>query len=509
MERYERQDLRKRTFGALFWMSSAVGTRVVLQFAVLAVLARLLSPHEFGVVAAALMVVRFSTVLSQLGVGPAVVQRPELEKRHVRTAFTLSLLFGLAMTGATWLSADLIGSFFHMEELPPVVRALSPLFALEGLSSVSRSLLQRELRFRPFAGIDAVSYGLGFGAGGISLALAGHGLWALVGGQFAQGVLQTALLLAASPHPKRPLLERRSLRDLLGFGGGFTLGRLGNYVAGQADYLVVGRVLGPVALGVYGRAYQLMAAPANILGQVLDRVLFPAMAKVQSDPGQLALAWRRGVALVTLTVLPLSLALLVLAPELVEIMLGPGWSAVVGPFRVLVGGLVLRTSYKMSDSLARATGAVYQRAWRQWVYALLVGGGAWAGTGFGLEGVAFGVLAAIVVNFGLMAQLSLGRTELRWSAVLEVHRPAMLLTAVTTVPILACATLLRSASLPAPWVAVGSGLGGALGLWLLLLLHEPRPLLGDDGLWLLRMASSRLPKGLLARLRIDGLIDRS
>src|SRR5260370_9622150 len=104
----------------------------------------------------------------------------------------------------------------------------------------------------------------------------GCGAWALVGAQLAQTCLRTILLLVFRPHPAWPLLDRRACADLLGFGGGFTAGRFSNYLAGQGEHLVLGYWLGPVALGVYGRAYQLMAGPA---GPFRDRLERPPLSR--------------------------------------------------------------------------------------------------------------------------------------------------------------------------------------------------------------------------------------
>ena len=116
---------------------------------------------------------------------------------------------------------------------------------------------------------------------GVGLALAGWGIWALVAAHVAQSSVRMSMLLFAQPHPKRLLLRKAEIAELMYFGGGFTLARVGNYLAGQGDNLVVGRWLGPQALGLDSHAYQFMVAPAVLIGQVLDKVLFPTTASRQ------------------------------------------------------------------------------------------------------------------------------------------------------------------------------------------------------------------------------------
>lgn len=425
--------LTSDTLKGLLWASVGTGGQAIIQLGVLVVLARLLTPKDFGLVAAAQVIVAFATIFTQLGVGPAIVQRAKLEMRHLRVAFTLSCLLGLAFTVLIALSAGPISRFFRMPDLVPVIQIMSGAFLLKGLSVVPESLLRRELQFRRLAAIEILALGFGFGAAGIGLAWAGYGVWSLIIAYMAQYALTSLILLMVQPHPKTPFFERSALKELLTYGGGFTLGRIGNYLAGQGDNLMVGRVLGADALGVYGRAYQLMVAPVILLGQVLDSVLFPAMARVQNQPEKLGRTYRRGVSLIASITLPLTAVLLIAAPEIIEVLLGPGWEQVILPFQILAAGTLFRTSYKMSDSLSRATGAVYRRAWRQGVYAFCVIGGAYIGSMWGLAGVSIGVLCAIIVNFMLMAQLSLRLAYLSWRSFLTANAKALPLTTVVAV----------------------------------------------------------------------------
>jgi PST family polysaccharide transporter len=487
----------------MFWTASSNGLNAVLKVVVLVVLARLLSPADFGIVGAALIVIGFSAIFSQLGLGPALVQRRDLEPRHIQTAFAASLTFGLLLAGILWITAPAIARFFHIEASVDVLRALAWIFPLKGLSGVAECLAQRDLRFRWLATRDVISYALGYGLIGIVLAWAGWGVWSLVAAQITQTALNTAILLASRPPALRPLPSWRAFADLMNFGAGFTAARVANFLANQGDNLVVGRVLGPQALGIYTRAYQLMAVPTTLFGDVLDRVLFPAMAKVQGDPQRLAAAYLQSVASIALVMLPIGVVLTVLAPEFVTVLLGPKWVDVIPPFQVFAIGLLFRTSYKMSDSIARATGAVYRRAWRQGIYAALVFFGAWVGSRWGVTGVAAGVLASLLINFILMADLSLAVAHTTWRRFAEAHIPAVLTAAlaggITWLSILAfrhggAGPLLRLAG-----TALLTAVVMALALWAI-----PRPLLGPYGMRMVSLLASLLPRRGIQHLRAHG-----
>jgi O-antigen/teichoic acid export membrane protein len=477
-----RRELTHRTISGLLWTAWGNGGNTVLSLLSLMVMARLLSPKEFGTVGAALVIIELSSIFSRLGLGPAVIQRQQLEPRHLQAAFSGSLLFGLITGIVIWLLAPSAAGFFHNAQVQPVLRVLACVFPLKGISAVAESLMYRELRFRWMANLDIVTLALGQGLVAVPMALAGYGVWALVGGVLAQNLIRNVALLYVRRPPLGLWPERRALADMLHFGGGFTLAKIGNYLALQGDNLVVGHWLGPIALGAYERAYGVMANPASALGKVLDAVLFPTMARVQDDVERLGRAYRRGVAVIALVALPATVFAVMLAPELIRVALGARWTDAVAPFQVLAAGTLFRSSYKMSDSLARTAGVVYRRAQRQAIYAVLVIGGAYVGKQWGITGVAAGVLGALVVNFLLMAQLSLEVCRLSWASFWRAHQPSVLVASAAGLVTWVIATVLRQLAAPA-FLIVGLGGGAAFGTVVWLMRRYPQQCLGSEGMW--------------------------
>ncbi len=487
------------TVAGLFWSFLGHGFRGVAQLLTLSVLARLLTVTDFGVVTAGLAVIGISMKLSGFGIGNAVVQLPTFETRHVRVAFTVSLGFGALTFVLIWMTAPYVASFFRMGGLSDVLRALSVVCVLQGRATVAESLLQRKMQFRVLAGVDAVAYAVGYGVIGIALAFLGFGVWAFVGAHIAQATGRMIVLRILQPHPAVPLLERRTILDLVHYGGGITLGTIGNYVATEGDNVIVGRWLGAEALGLYGRAYQLMAMPAMFVGEVLNKVLFPSMSRVQDQPERLVATYGRALALIALVILPLSTGLFILAPEIVHVLLGPKWMGMVVPFQIFATGMLFRTSYKISNATIGATGAVYQRTWRLLGYGLLVLAGAWAGSGGGLSGVAIGVVVAIGINYILLAQLGLSLTGMSWRRFLSCHVPGIVVASIVGAELRSLALVLRSWAFSPPLVLMISS-GAVLCTLLLLIRYVPRPIFGEDGYWLLQKLVSYLP-GRFARLK--------
>ena len=487
-----RRGLAKRSVVGMFWTGLSMGALAVAELVALLLLARLLSPNEFGLYSAALIVIKFSTIFQGLGITPAIVQRPVLEERHLRVGYTLSLLLGLVVTALVWAMAPAIASLLRLADLTPIVRAICFIFLFQGVSMVALASAQRALRFRWLALVDAIAFAVGYVVVGPVMAWLGFGIWSLVAALLVQQLFRTIVLLAGQPHPMRPLLERSAIVELLYFGSGFTIARVCNYLATQVDRLVVGRYLGVDALGVYGLSSQLMTTPAVIVGQVLDRVLFPTMALVQEEPVRLARAYRSAVAGCALLVLPASVVVAIVAPELVRVILGRGWEGVVAPLQILAFSMLFRTSYKLSDSVSRATGTVYARAWRQAVFTIGVFVGAFLGQIWGVEGVAFGVGVAFGANFFLMAQLSLRVTAMTWWEFVVAHLPGLALAGALGAGVWAFVEWLREFQLPPLPLLIDTALlasaGGLLLCWIL-----PSLFLGRDGLSLLRLLAAVMP----------------
>ena len=267
----------------MFWTFSGTGVQVLVQVLAIMALGRLLTPEEFGLMGAATVVIACSQIVSQVGVGPAIIQRRELDQTHVRVAVTLSFALGVLLGAIVFFGAPVIAAFYRMPELEPILRAVSFLFPLDGLNTVAKSLLTRDLRFKLYIALDVLGYVLGYAAVGVVMALLGFGVWALVWANLMQVVVRAHRDVHRHPPHRRPSFDVRAARDLLSFGFGHSMAQIGTLLSQQGDNLVVGRWLGPEALGLYGRAYNLMVMPASAFGRIINRVLFPVMSQVQDE----------------------------------------------------------------------------------------------------------------------------------------------------------------------------------------------------------------------------------
>lgn len=491
--------LGRRAIRGFLSMALGTGARAVLKVALLAVLGRLLTPADFGRVEAAGIIVWLSMIFAGLGVSAAIIQRDVLEPRHVMTAGTASIVLGAVIGAVVVALAPWFEQLLRVEGLAPMVRGLALVFPVAGASAVAESLLQRELRFGVIARGEIISYAVGYGAAGVPLALAGFGAWALVFAEITKTIVKAALFLHATPASRHVGFDATTFRELVRFGSGYTASGLTTYVASQGDNAVVARVLGTAALGYYGRAFELMVVPAQGLGMLLDKVLFPTMSVVQGKAELLRLAYQRGTALVALTVIPVAAMTVVLAPEVMTGVLGPGWEPAVLPLRILAIGMYFRVAYMVGHAVANSTGAVHQAAWRNATYAALIVAGALVGARWGLGGVAGGVLLAVSVNFVMVFGLAARITSMTATNFLALHVPALRLAALIGAESWTAAALLRRAGAGPILVLVVCG--GLAAVTTLAVLRFAARALGPEGEWIARTLHDRAPQPIQVVIR--------
>lgn len=403
-------------FTNLSW--SVVGTAVELLSTVttIVILSRLLEPRAFGVVSLAVAIATMIASVTTISMAQALIIPPKLSSSEIRGTFAISAWLTLVLAFGLALIADALALLFDMPDLTDPLRVLALLIPLRGLSSTAEALMQRDMRFRELSGIQSLAAFVGYGLAGTGCALLGLGLWALVLGQLAHATIKATALLVKCHHPKDWRLHLTVTRALRRMGGGLSIGTLANMIAVQADNFIIAFASGPVALGLYTRAYRVMALPANLFSDAVSVVMFPALAasKEGGAKSYVRSGLTRGTAVMALTVLPISAATFVLAEEVLYVLLGPGWTGAVGAFRVLAIGLFFRVGYKLGGSVLKSQGDVAVLARILSVYAAAVVLGAAIGNHWGILGVSVGVVLALAVTYSLVTIVAAQRTEVRF-----------------------------------------------------------------------------------------------
>lgn len=411
--------LAGRTVDAAKWRIALVATNVPVQFAIGVLLARLLPPADFGLIGLAMIVVGLVDLVVRETLNPAVVQRKELSDRHVRVAFTLSVLMGVGISASVAVAAPAAGLLFDNARVPAILRVVALIFFVNGFGNIGSALLWRELDFRRVYFIVVSSYVLGYAVPAAALALGGFGVWSLVAGTLGRYVVEVVLVLTFVDHPRWPLLAKRETRELMRMGFGFSLRAVADYLARRGDQFVVGRWLGSHALGLYTRAFGIVNLPAERLQAVVHKVLFPAMSRAQDEPARLRRAYVMSTQLIALVVAPIMAGLAVAAPHLIVGLYGESWAGAVVPLQALCVAGFFQALYPLDRLAAEAAGHVYAVVPRVAVHAVLILGGGYLASRFGTAAVAAAVSLAAVAMYLLLRQITIRHLEVQGRDVLS------------------------------------------------------------------------------------------
>jgi lipopolysaccharide exporter len=377
----------RRTAGGAFWSLLSFGAARGLAFGTTLVLARLLSPGDFGLVSFAMIAIGLCSLLQDLGVPAAIVYGKFDIKQVGGTALTVNLLAALALLTAVLLGTPILRSLSGEPAIAEIVSALALGLVISAAGSVQTAILVKELAFRRKVIPEVVPL-IVSGAVSISAALLGYGVWSLIYGYLARVTSATLLLWLLSNVRPWPEFRWPIAVVLLRYGRHVSFNSLVGVLASNIDYLIIGSLLGSVQLGLYTMAFVIAGLPSVVSGEVLAKTTFPAYAKLQGDLGQVVALFRDVLTLACMFAVPAGIALFLLAPAFMPILLGPKWDGVVEPIQLLVAYGVLRSIIYTFPPVYKAIGRP-DIVWKLNLARLLVLAPAmWWGVQFGIAGVA-------------------------------------------------------------------------------------------------------------------------
>jgi len=436
--------LAKKTIDKLFVQIIAVTTQAILRLVTLIVFFRFLTHSDFGIIAISNVIMVFAIQYSQFGIGSAIVQIKKLYIEFISTAFFITLSLGfLFYLLLFFFIAPFATTFFHEPELTSVIRVTCIAFLFELIGSIPRSLLQRDLRFKLIMVSDVVSYLIGYIIIGISLALYGYGVWAIVIAINVTSFLKSAILFYLSSFSIKTVFSKEAFKSLMHFGGGITLARIFNYVGQNGDKMLIGRLLSIEVMGLYERASQVAIIFSSYAGKIFDYVLFPIISSVQNDKKRISTAYLKLVELSNLLIIPMSIIFIILSREIIIILLGQSWLDANIPLKILFICLSFRFVIRISDCFVRSVGAVYQSALRKVIFSVCMIFGTIIGSKYGLIGVSLGVLLSFIINTVMMVFLCLHILELKLWHFIGVYKHGLIAGIITSMVAYPSKTILK------------------------------------------------------------------
>jgi len=397
--------LTSKLKSAGLWQSLQVLIQIVTQFGYIAVMARLLSKADFGLMAIANGFIGIGMLFSTAGMGSALIQYKNPTQKHINSALQGSFLLSLLVFLIIYFSSSSIAEFYKQPELEIIVKIIGLGIILNSINSISRSLLQKHFKFKITTNITVFATIIGYGVG-VILALSDYGVWSLIIATLIISFLNAFFMFYFAPVEISLKFYYEEFKELFSFGFGMILLSINNYLSGSGLNLILGKIMVPSQLGVFERTNQIKTLPGSYIGNVLDTIMFPAMAGIQDESERLFRVFQHSLGLVNSILMPVTIFLILFSKEVVLIVLGDKWLEAVVPLQIMFLVLPLSSSGRMADSVVRATGLIYKNVIRKFLYVLvLITSVAIGGSIYGLIGAAVAVTFSYLFNYVLMLVL--------------------------------------------------------------------------------------------------------
>lgn len=388
--------LSQKAIRGIGWSTASKFFRQFVQLFFQLLLARWLSPADFGLIGMIMVFTTLAEILRNLGLGPALIQRNSSQAIHYHSAFWATFTAGLLLNLSFQVLAPVIAQLYGIAELENMVRVFSLIFLIGSLNVVQESILQKNMEFKRLFLMDATAVFIS-GLAAVWMAFHGFGAWTLIYQYLLLTIISTLILWISSSWKPRWRFSWAALRDLQQFGNHYTGHELLNFVSRNADNLLIGKYIGAAALGFYSRAYFLMLQPINITNQVLARVMFPLLSKYQHDREQIKRIYLKSTGMIGYLLFPVIVYVWVMAEPLVYLLLGPQWTAVAAILRVfclycLVDSVGITTTW-IYKSLGRTRQLFYWSIYSTLILLIAMG----IGLQWGVLGVAWSYTLAFLV----------------------------------------------------------------------------------------------------------------
>jgi len=409
--------------GAKWLAVGNIGTQII-QFCVGIVLARLLAPEDFGMLATTQAFTGLAGFVSGGGMGQALVRAKKVTDKDFHVVFTLQLIICCVLYIVFYIIAPYFAQWFGDPLYQDLLRVTATYFLLRPFGNMYNSWQHREMRFkqRSIITIVVTIFGSVLSA---SIAWAGMGVWSLVVGGLGSTILNIILLRAITPYRPQLCFDLSSVKQHSSYGAKIAVNDIIVYLRDQTPNVIISRLAGAHVVGLYNKADSLMRMPAKLISGSTYQTVFRAMAQEQDNLDRCRYLYYRSLLLVATYTFPFYFGLWWAAEPFITFIYGPKWSPAAQPLSIMwIAGMLLAISMQ-SGAVAAAKNRVGSEMWIQLQILAVMIIGAYLGISFGLVGVAWGVIVAAVFEVIRLTHLALSAIEGSWTGVLRALLPAL------------------------------------------------------------------------------------
>lgn len=413
------------TRSQLYWNTLLKIPTQIVSFVISIIVARILSPNDFGIMGIAMMLIGYANLFTGFGFGEAIIQKGIRDNKTLNSIFTFNIAVSVALALIFYLSAGYVAVFFKSPECEKVIKVLSSVFIITSFSAVPYSVLRRDMNFKTLS-LTELSSSMLMSTITLLLTLNNFGYWALAFGQLIPTVIITVYLCFRVRWVPVVTYNRSSMKNIIDFGIWNFLKTQLAFVAQHTDRFVVGRWLGTTSLGFYDKALNIAEMPYNAITMNINGVMFSAFSRTMDDNPQLQQQFKKSLTLLSFLKFPIYLGLIVIAPYFVNGLLSEKWNPMVTTLQILLFSSLFRTFAGLSASLNVAIGKYKDHTKRFFVACIVFAAACILLQRFGIAGIAISYLIYNILQIVLGMNLSLTNIDLSWKDVWHAVLPGTL-----------------------------------------------------------------------------------
>lgn len=390
--------LKKLAISGVKWTSLSAGISALVQIIQVMILARFLSPSDFGLMAIVMVVIGFAQAFLDMGISNAIIHKQKISHEQLSTLYWINVLSGFSLYLVVCFLSPFLSTFYHESRLENMIKMIAIIFLIIPFGQQFFILLEKELKFNLIAKVTIlnkfitlfiISY----------LAYSGLGVYALIYGAIVSAAFTTFQYIIIGSKSYKPSLVfvLKDVGEFLRFG----LYQMGektiNYFNSQFDTILIGKLLGVENLGIYTIAKELVMKPAAIINPVLTRVAFPTMSRIQDDIPRLKTVYIKVINFIASINFPIYVAIIILAPELINLLFGDKWDRAVPIVQILAIFGAIRSTASPIGSLLLARGRADLGFWWNFGLFFYTPLSIYIYSSFGLEGISWGLVANMFI----------------------------------------------------------------------------------------------------------------
>jgi O-antigen/teichoic acid export membrane protein len=396
------KNLTHKTFHSIKWTASSTFSQIAIQLGYSTVMARLLPPSAFGIVAMTAIVLNFASFFAKMGLSQAIIQKQNLTKEEIRAAFTAGTFLGVFFYALIFsLSPFAVYIFPDVPEVVPVLRLSALSMVISGLFSTSSALLSKQLKFRQISIRNILSYIISYPVIGLILAALGFGYWSIVIASLSQALINGVASFWIARHSVLFVFKWEHYKSLFSYGSKMSLLTFIDFIGTVLGEIVIGRLLGKVKLGIYDRSKFLVELPASNIGRLISGVLFPVISSINQDKEKLRKQYYLVITFISFLIGSMSLGMMVASEPLVYVMLGNQWEAAIIIVTILSLTAPVRILLVFTGTFIDASNLLMKRFFADSVFLVTLATSFWFVQSYGVEGFAWVIVANLVFKLVL------------------------------------------------------------------------------------------------------------